>query len=167
MTWQNSMTRQNSHRMSKSMEEIMYSWDIAKEHRVQDKSDCAYHDNSLLRQRDIMFPKEMYLSLNVFELLDGCHRLSLYLTLGIYQAKKPDSICNRIGFACSHLYPPTIARCEGGFVALRIRSPGSRVPYSLAFLWSPTVACGAFVPGTVAGTAALWHFPFPKRAVDK
>jgi hypothetical protein len=82
------MTRQNSHGMSKSMEEIMYSWDIAKEHRVQDKSYCAYHDDSLLRQRDIMFPKQVYLSLNVFELLDGCHRLSLYLTLGIHQAKK-------------------------------------------------------------------------------
>ena len=73
------MTRQNSHGMSQSMEEIMYSWDIAKEHRVQDKSDCAYHDDSLLRQREIMFPKQMYLSLNVFELLDSGHRLSLYL----------------------------------------------------------------------------------------
>ena len=68
------------------MEEIMYSWDIAKEHCVQDKSYCAYHDDSLLRQRDIVFSKEMYLSLNVFELLDGCHRLSLYLSLGIHQA---------------------------------------------------------------------------------
>ena len=67
------MTRQNSHGMSKSMEEIMYGWDIAKEHRVQDKSYYTYHDESLLRQRDIMFPKQVSLSLNVFELLDGCH----------------------------------------------------------------------------------------------
>src|SRR5882724_833268 len=36
--------------------------------------------------------------------------------------------------------PSAIARCEGGLWALRIRSPGSRVSYSLAFPWSPTVA---------------------------
>jgi len=81
MTWNSSMTRQNSHGMSQSMEEIMDGWDIAQEHRVQDKSYCAHHDDSLLRQRDIMFPKQVYLSLNVFELLDGGHRLFLYLTL--------------------------------------------------------------------------------------
>ena len=63
------MARQNPHSMTESVEEIMDSWNIAKEHCVQDKSYGAYHDNSLLRQRDIMLPKQMDLSLNVFELL--------------------------------------------------------------------------------------------------
>ena len=72
------MTRQNPHSMTEPMEEIMDSWDITKEHRVQDKSHRTYHDDRLLRQRDIMLPKQMDLSLNVFELLYGCHRLSLY-----------------------------------------------------------------------------------------
>jgi len=63
------MTRQNSHRMTESMEKIMHAWDIAKEHRVQDKSDCEYHDHRLPGQRNIMFPQQMYLPLDVFELL--------------------------------------------------------------------------------------------------
>ena len=75
------MTRQNSHRMTESMEEIMNGWGSTKEHRVQDKSDGEDHNHCLLGQRDIMFPKQVYLSLNVFELLDGGHRLFLYLTL--------------------------------------------------------------------------------------
>jgi hypothetical protein len=79
MTWNSSVTGQNSHGMPQSMEEVMEGWDIAKEHCVQDKSYDAYHNDGLLRQRDIMFPKQMYLALNVFELLDGGHRLSLYL----------------------------------------------------------------------------------------
>ena len=63
------MTRQNSHRMTESMEEIMDGWDIAKEHCVQDKSDGEYHNHRLLGQRDIMLPEQMDLPLNVFELL--------------------------------------------------------------------------------------------------
>jgi hypothetical protein len=52
-------------------------------------------------------------------------------------------------------------------VALRIRSPGSRGAYSLAFPWWPTVACRVFVPGTVAGTATVWYFPCPKRTISR
>jgi hypothetical protein len=48
MAWKSSMTRQNSHGMPQSMEEIVDGWDIAKEHRVQDKGYCAYHNDSLL-----------------------------------------------------------------------------------------------------------------------
>src|SRR5262249_47173104 len=76
MLWRRSMTRQNSHRMTESMEEIVYGWDIAKEHRLQDKGDCEYHDHRLLGERDMMFTKQMDLPLNVSELLDGGHRLS-------------------------------------------------------------------------------------------
>ena len=67
--WQNSMTRQNPHRMTESMEEIMDGWHIAKEQRVQDKSDGEYHNHRLLGKCDIMFPKQMHLPLNIFELL--------------------------------------------------------------------------------------------------
>jgi hypothetical protein len=55
--WPGSMTRQNSHRMTESMEEIMDGWDTAKEHRVQHKSYCKYDNHSLFGQRDIMFAK--------------------------------------------------------------------------------------------------------------
>jgi len=57
------------------MEESVYGWDIAKEHRVQDKGDCEDHDHRLLGERDIMFPKQVYLPLNIFELLYGRHAL--------------------------------------------------------------------------------------------
>jgi len=43
--------------MTESMEEIMDGWNIAKEHRVQDKSDGEYHNHRLLGKRDIMFTK--------------------------------------------------------------------------------------------------------------
>jgi hypothetical protein len=61
------------------MEEIMHSWDMGKEHRVQDKTYREYHNHSLLGQRDIMFPKQMDLPLNVLELLYGVHALPLSL----------------------------------------------------------------------------------------
>ena len=82
------MTRQNAHGMTEPMEEIMDGWDIAKEHCVQDKSYCEYYDDSLLRQRNIMFPKQMYLSLNVLELLYGCHGLPFCLLSVLCQTKK-------------------------------------------------------------------------------
>ena len=82
------MTRQNSHRMAESVEEIMHGWDSTKEHRVQDKSDGEYHDHRLLGQRDIMFPKQMDLPLNVFELLYGGHALPLSLLEVLRQVKK-------------------------------------------------------------------------------
>jgi len=43
--------------MTESMKEIVYGWDIAKEHRVQDKSDGEYHNHRLLGKRDVMFTK--------------------------------------------------------------------------------------------------------------
>ena len=82
------MTRQNSHRMTESMEEIMNGWGSTKEHRVQDKSDGEDHNHCLLGQRDIMFPKQMDLPLNVFELLYGGHALPLSLLEVLRQAKK-------------------------------------------------------------------------------
>ena len=83
------MTRQNSHRMTESMEEVMNSWDSAKEHRIQDKSDSEDHDHCLLGQRDIMFPKQVDLALNVLELLSAGHALPLSLLEMLRQAKKP------------------------------------------------------------------------------
>ncbi len=70
------------------MEEVMHGWDIAKEHRVQDKSDCEYHDHRLLGERDIMFPKQMDLPLHVFELLYGGHSWPLPLLVVLRQVKK-------------------------------------------------------------------------------
>ena len=100
------MTRQNAHSMTEPVEEIMDGWDIAKEHCVQDKSYCEYYDDSLLRQRDVMFPKQMDLSLNVLELLYGCHDLPLCLLAVLCQTKNPNSTCSRIGIASSSIYPP-------------------------------------------------------------
>ena len=74
--------------MTESMKEVMYGWDSAKENRIQDKTHGEDHDDRLFRERDIMFPKQVYLSLNVFELLYGGHGLPLCLPWVRRQAKK-------------------------------------------------------------------------------
>ena len=110
------------------MEEIVDGWDIAKEHRVQDKSYGAYYDDGLLRQRDIVFPKQMYLSLNVFELLDGGHRLSLHLPLvDIRQAKKTPILSGIESGLAAHLCIPRqspVAKVDYGLSGSGLLTPG-------------------------------------------
>ena len=74
--------------MTESMKEVMYGWDSTKENRIQDKTHGEDHDDRLFRERDIMFSKQVYLSLNVFELLDGGHGLPQLCTLGATPGKK-------------------------------------------------------------------------------
>jgi hypothetical protein len=71
------MTRQDAHSMTESMKEVMNSWNSAKKDGVQDKSHSEDHDDSLFRERDVVPPKQVELTLNVFKLLYGGHGLPL------------------------------------------------------------------------------------------
>ena len=127
--------------MTESMKEVVNGWDSTKKDGVQDKTHSEDHNDGLFGERNIMFPKQVELSLNVVKLLYGGHGLPLGSVQIGCQAKK-----SRFHMAqnrdCVYPYmPPAIARCTGGRLTLRLRSPGFRVPYSLAFPWSPTVAC--------------------------
>lgn len=74
--------------MTESMKEVMNGWDSTKKDRIQDKGHREDHNDGLFCERDVMFPKQVDLSLNVFKLLYGGHGLPLGSVQLCWQAKK-------------------------------------------------------------------------------
>ena len=63
--------------MTESMKEVMNGWSSAKKDSVQNKSYSKDHYDSLFCKRDVVPPKQVELTLNVFKLLYGGHGLPL------------------------------------------------------------------------------------------